>query len=290
MKKYLLLITLVLSVSSSAFALDVPAKPDNYVTDKAEVISPSVEAELNTWLKDFETKTSTQLVVATFTTLDGDVLEDFSIKLAEKWKIGQKGSSNGVILLVISQDRKLRIEVGYGLEGALPDALSLKIINSVIVPRFKAGDFSGGIKNGLEAIAAAVGGEEFAEKDNSTIANTASSPKTGNSLSAALWSLGKKLIVIFFILDLFRYLKYNSSHKETKGKYKFWGWWGRFAITLMVLQFLFRIIFRLSLSTGRGSAGSYRGFSGGGSFSGGSSSSFSGGGGSFGGGGSSGSW
>jgi uncharacterized protein len=141
------------------FALQVPPRADGYVTDRAGLLSPSARAGLETTLRAFEEKTSNQVVVATFPSLEGDSLEDFSMRLAEAWKVGQKGRDNGAIFLIFKNDRKIRIEVGYGLEGVLPDALSGQIISQVVAPYFRNGDYSGGIVAGTDAIMKATQGE-----------------------------------------------------------------------------------------------------------------------------------
>ncbi|MDD5226275.1 MAG: TPM domain-containing protein [Candidatus Omnitrophica bacterium] len=141
------------------FALEVPQRPDGYVTDRAGLLSSSDKASLETVLRSFEEKTSNQVVVATFPSLEGDSLEDFSMRLAEGWKAGQKRRDNGVIFLIFKNDRKIRIEVGYGLEGVLTDALSGQIISQVVAPYFRKGDYSAGIVAGTDAIMKATQGE-----------------------------------------------------------------------------------------------------------------------------------
>lgn len=147
------------------FALEIPAKPDGYVTDHAGMLSSSKKAELEGILRSFEETTSNQVVVATFPSLEGQSLEDFSIRLAEAWKPGQKGKDNGVIFLIFKNDRKMRIEVGYGLEPVLTDALSGQIISRVVAPHFKKGDYQAGVLAGVNAIIAATKGEYKAEKE-----------------------------------------------------------------------------------------------------------------------------
>src|SRR4029434_7530579 len=97
--------------------------------------------------------------VAIFPSLEGESLEDFSIRLATAWKVGRKGKDNGVLLLIFKDDRAIRIEAGYGLEGALPDAVSKSIIETKIIPEFRRGDFHAGIFSGVDAIMAATKGE-----------------------------------------------------------------------------------------------------------------------------------
>ena len=150
------------------FALEVPERPDGRVTDKTGTLSGGEIAALEQKLATFERETTNQIAVLLIPSLAGDSLEDYSIRLAEKWKIGQKGKNNGAILLVVKNDRKLRIEVGYGLEGALPDALAGSIIRNEIAPRFKEGQFYGGIDAGVTAIMAATKGEYKAPKRRRT--------------------------------------------------------------------------------------------------------------------------
>ena len=144
--------------TSGASALDVPALKGK-VNDYGNILSSPTEQQLDAVLSDLERKDSTQIVVLTIKSLEGDSIEDFSIRVADKWKIGQKGKDNGAILIVSKNDRKLRIETGYGLEGTLTDLTSGQIIRNVIVPYFKRGDFDAGISNGVYAMIQAVRGE-----------------------------------------------------------------------------------------------------------------------------------
>ena len=146
------------------FPLQVPAQPRGYVSDYAEIMLPSKRSALEATLRQFEEETTNQVVVATFPSLEEESLEDFSIRLSETWKIGQKGKDNGVILLIFKNDRKVRIEVGYGLEGVLPDATCKLIIQNEIVPRFRAGQFDEGVSNAVGAIIAATKGEYHAHR------------------------------------------------------------------------------------------------------------------------------
>ncbi len=161
----ILLIFILSIVSGTAYALDVP-KLQGYVNDYADMISPSAEAELENELKAFEQTDSTQIAILTIPSLEGEVLEDFSIKVAEAWKIGQKVKDNGVIFLVAKQERKIRIEVGRGLEGRLTDLMAGRIIDLVIKPRFKRGDFDGGFIAGISALIDATRGEFKADRNH----------------------------------------------------------------------------------------------------------------------------
>jgi uncharacterized protein len=154
----LLAILFILALPLQAIALDVPVL-HGHVNDYAAMLSPESAQELEASLTDFERSDSTQIVVLTIPTLGGENLEEYSIKVAEAWRIGQKKVDNGVILLIAKQERKIRIEVGRGLEGKLTDLISGRIIRDEIAPRFKAGDIDGGIKAGVAAIMAVVKGE-----------------------------------------------------------------------------------------------------------------------------------
>jgi len=118
-------------------ALEIPSRPQGYISDYAGMISPSKRAALEEKLRNFENETTNQLVVAIFPNLEGNALENFSIHLAEQWKVGQRGKDNGVILLIFKESRQVRIEVGYGLESVLPDSISKLIIENEMVPRFR---------------------------------------------------------------------------------------------------------------------------------------------------------
>ena len=154
----LLLLLFAAWLAPYAQCLEVPAFK-GYVNDYAEMISPRSEERLERALQSFELSDSTQVAVLTVNSLEGDSLEDFSIRVAEKWGVGQKGKDNGVLLLVAKQERQARLEVGYGLEGVLTDLLAGRIIDDVITPRFKAGQLDEGFEAGVVAVVQAVRGE-----------------------------------------------------------------------------------------------------------------------------------
>jgi uncharacterized protein len=132
--------------AASLRAVYIPEKPETYVVDLAAIIDDSVETRLNGFLLELEQKTTAQMIVLTINSLDGESIEDFSIYVAhDKWKLGQAGEDNGLLMLVSVGDRKYRIEVGYGLESVIPDSLAGEIGRSYLVPYFKIGDYSGGI-------------------------------------------------------------------------------------------------------------------------------------------------
>jgi uncharacterized protein len=158
MRRFILHFLLILLLPLTAAALEVP-KVSGYVNDHAGLISSATELKIENFLRGFEGSDSTQLVVLTIDSLEGESLEEYSLKVAESWKLGQKDKDNGALLLIAKQERKIRIEVGYGLEGELTDLLSGRIIDNEIKPRFKAGDFEGGIIAGITSMAEAVRGE-----------------------------------------------------------------------------------------------------------------------------------
>ena len=159
---WLLTITiLLLSLASHAFADEtIPPSPPRYLNDDAHVLSLAAADALNTKLADFERQTSNQVVVAIYPHMQSDSdLADYTTRVFHTWKVGQKDKNNGVVLFIFSQDHKLQIITGYGLEGALPDATCKQIIDEEITPRFKAGDFDAGVQHGVNAILAATRGE-----------------------------------------------------------------------------------------------------------------------------------
>ena len=139
-------------------ALDFPALTGRIV-DQANILNATTRAELNSKLEALEKKTSDQLVVVTLKSLQGTSIEDFGYQLGRHWQVGQKGKNNGVLLIVAPNERRVRIEVGYGLEGTLPDAVSKLIIENSIIPRFRANDFPGGIVRGVDDIISILTGD-----------------------------------------------------------------------------------------------------------------------------------
>ncbi len=137
------------------------------VNDYADVLSSNTKSQLERELKAFEDSTSNQVVVLTINSLEGTNLEEYSINVAQTWKLGQKGKDNGVLLLVVKDDRKMRIEVGYGLEGSLTDARCSTIIQRAILPRFRKGDYDGGVKAGIDGILESISGTFVAEEEES---------------------------------------------------------------------------------------------------------------------------
>lgn len=270
-----------LSTVCPGYALDVPPLKGR-VNDYANMISPEARARLEAELRNFEKTDSTQIVILTINSLEGDSLEDFSIRVAEAWRIGQKGKDNGAILIVSKKDRKTRIEVGRGLEGKLTDLVSGRIVQLVINPQFKRGDFDAGFSAGIRAMIDATRGEFKPDKPK---------PGTlkGKGLSSALPFL---IFGAVFLLMLGRISKVLGGGAGLVGFGAIGYILGFSLITVALLGVLGLVlgIFLPFLFGGRGGGGGFGpgGFWGGG-YSGGGDS-FGGGGGDFGGGGASGDW
>jgi uncharacterized protein len=147
----------------TAYGLDVP-KLQGYVNDYAGMISPPAKSKIEQGLRAFEQSDSTQIVILTIPSLEGENIEEFGIKVAETWKIGQQVKDNGVLFIVSKQERKIRIEVGRGLEGKLTDLMAGRIIDQVVKPRFKQGDIDGGFVAGVSSLIDATRGEFRAER------------------------------------------------------------------------------------------------------------------------------
>lgn len=157
MKRFLLCIFLLL-LPSHLLALE-PPRLGGRVNDYAGLLSPATASALEKRLADFEQTQSTQVVLLTIPSLQGDDIDQFAIRVADSWKIGQKGKDNGVLLVIAKAERRVRIEVGMGLQGVLPDITASRIIRDSMRPHLKRGDFDAGISAGVEAIMAATRGE-----------------------------------------------------------------------------------------------------------------------------------
>jgi uncharacterized protein len=158
-----LFLSSALTLAALVFALDVPPLTGR-VVDLAQVLPANVAATLVRDLEAHEAKTSNQVALLILPSLEGEPLETFSHRVATTWKLGQKGTENGVLLLLALRERKVRIEVGYGLEGTLTDLRSAHIIRQEIVPRLRSGDLPGGIVAGVQAILATIEGIYRAEE------------------------------------------------------------------------------------------------------------------------------
>jgi uncharacterized protein len=247
---------LLLFAAAAALALEIPPPPTTYVTDKAGVLSESDAHALNEKLAAFEQRSGAQFIIYTFPTLDDEALEDFTIRCAEKWKVGNKKYDNGLILFVFIKERKLRIEVGYGLESTVTDAFSSRVIRQYIAPRFQAGDYAGGLNAAADALIAQI---EHKEAPVAPAGTSGRNVPAGAPACGSLFSLLFVLLIIIFIASVF-----TRSRPGCGGCF-----WPMFFL----------------------GGGSGRSFGGGGWGGGGGGwSGFGGGGGSFGGGGASGGW
>ena len=142
-----------------AFAADVPYLSGR-ITDNAEILSAGTKQRLNALLKAHEMETGNQIAVLTVNSLEGESVEEYAHTVFNAWKLGQKGQDNGVLVLVAPSERRMRIEVGYGLEGTLTDVVASRIIRNVMTPRFKDGDFDAGIEAGVQAVTGQIAGTE----------------------------------------------------------------------------------------------------------------------------------
>jgi uncharacterized protein len=250
------LILLVASfLFTPAFAQTFPALSGR-VVDAANILKPEERAALEAKLKAYEDKTSDQVVVATVTSLDGTSVEDYANRLFRHWQLGQKKNNNGALLLVAPSERKLRIEVGYGLEGALTDALSKVIITTAIAPQFQKGNFAGGIDAGVDAMLSILTGDAEEWQRRAEVRED-----SGSGFDSVI-AFVILLIIFFFISRMMRGAQSGRGIRRRRGS--------PWIVTT-------------------GSGGGWSG-GGGGGWSGGSGGGFSGGGGSSGGGGASGSW
>ena len=288
--KTLALIALFISVSLSAAEVAVPPLQSR-VTDLTGTLPASEAVQLEQKLAAFEAKKGSQIAVLIVLTTQPETIEQYSIRVVDAWKLGRKRVDDGALLIIAKQDRTVRIEVGYGLEGALPDAIAKRIVDEIIVPKFKQGDFAGGINAGVERMMAVIAGEPLPPPQIR--------PGTGGSARAG--AVLDNIIPIFigFIVlgkilqSLFGSFIGASVMSVAVG---FLGWVVFssiiFAIIIAVFSFFLSLFGNVGGGITRGGPGSWPsgGFGGGrgGGFGGGGG--FSGGGGGFGGGGASGRW
>lgn len=254
-----ILATLLLVLSLAAPAWSAPSFPklDGRVTDAAGILPADTRVGLDAKLAALEKATTIQLVVATVPNLQGYEIDEYGYQLGRAWGIGQKGSSNGALLIVAPNERKVRIEVGYGLEGVLTDALTSQIIRRNIVPSFKAGDMAGGVTGGTDALIKLL--ELPADQRQQAALDAAAAEQQrsngGGGFGAIVWLV---IIILWIVIAVSR-----SKRGRRSGPVIIWG-------------------------PGMGGGGSWGGGGGGGW--GGGGGGFGGGGGGFGGGGSSGGW
>ena len=156
---------LLILIASSTFADDVPGY-SSYVNDYAGVISEKDKTSMEEVAKEVEEKTGAQIAVLTVKNMSPYTsIDDFSMAVAEKWKVGQKGKDNGIIIVLAMEERKIKIEVGYGLEGIINDAKAGRILDNNVIPYFRGGDFSAGLRRGMFKIADTIGTEMNVELD-----------------------------------------------------------------------------------------------------------------------------
>jgi uncharacterized protein len=249
------------------------------VVDTADLLNPAQEAELTRKLEALQRASSRQLVVATVPNLQDRSIEDYGVGLGRAWRIGQAGANNGAILIVARAEKKIRVEVGYGLEGILTDALTSRIIRERITPRFQANDYAGGINDGADAIIAQLQAPREAAEQN--VAEAARTPRGegrrggGSLVGLIVWGA----VLLFVLLGLIGRGLLGRRHGR---RVSIWGPGNRGGG-----NGLGWMLFGMFLGSLGGRGGRGGGWGGGG---GGGGGGFSGGGGSFGGGGASGGW
>jgi len=293
------LLALLVCWAFAAFA-DVAVPPlSGRVVDQTGTLTSGDIAALTQTLKDLETRKGSQVAVLIVPTTQPETIEQYSIRVAEAWKIGRKKIDDGALLVVAKNDRKLRIEVGYGLEGALNDATASRIIEEVITPKFRSGDFAGGISAGIDRIVGVIDGEPLPAP-----APAARSQPPSDFAWQFLNPLNPFTIIAILLLGglLRRVFGRLLGSLATGGLIGLLVWFIFGSLVISALASLVASVFAMFSDTltapspgGRGGGGGWVGGSSGSSWSGGGGSSsdsggFSGGGGSFGGGGASGSW
>lgn len=274
MRRIAAFLALLLALASQAAWAQLPARPDGPVADYANVIVPADEQALDQKLRDYNRTTGRAVIVATVPSLEGEEIEPYALKIAESWGIGGAESQNGVLLLVAPNERKLTIRTARGVDVRLTDIMSGRIIDNVIVPQFKAGNMSGGIVAGVDAIIAQLDmdpAQAKAIEEAQAAANRARQGKGGFPIGALFWLV---FVFLFFILPMLS----RGGRRRRRGRRSPWANTARDIILWEAGSAIARGVLN-------GGGGSWGGGGGGGGFGG-----FGGGGGGFSGGGASGGW
>ncbi|CAG4882855.1 conserved membrane protein of unknown function [Georgfuchsia toluolica] len=274
-----LFLAFVLSIGL-VFAADEVAIPPlaARVTDLTGTLTPEQKVQLENALAQVEAAKGAQVAILMLPTTQPETIEQFGIRLADAWKVGRKGVDDGVIVIVAKDDHHMRIEVGYGLEGAIPDAIAKRIVSDVMAPRFKQGDFYGGLQSAVDAIGKIINGEALPEPRQRRGVN-------GFNLSDNIIPVA--MIFVFVIGGVLRAVLGRAAGASVGGVIAFFGAWLLLG-SLFVAIIVALIAFVFTLAGGGRFGGPGMGGFGGGGFGGGGG--FSGGGGGFGGGGASGRW
>jgi len=264
------------------------------VTDLTQTLSADDRQRLDILLAGIERDRGVQIAILLLPTTQPESIEAFGIRLAEAWKIGRKGRDDGLIVIVAKNDRKMRIEVGYGLEGAIPDAIAKRVVAEYMAPRFKQGDFAGGLVAAAEALERAVaagnpaaGGGPDTGADTAAAAAGTAADTEADAVGGAYPEKMPWLFLVIVLAGLARLLfgLFGSLAASAAGAWLAWLVFGSVPMAAGAALLVFLMSFVNLLSGGRGG-----GWSSGGGFSSGDGGGFSGGGGSFGGGGASGDW
>ncbi len=268
------------AAATGAARAEVPVPPlQARVTDLTGTLSAQQKSELESKLAAYEARRGSQMAVLLVPTTRPEEIEQYSIRVAEAWKIGRKGVDDGIILVVAKDDRRLRIEVGYGLEGVIPDSLARRVIDERIVPRFREGDFYGGVRDGVDQLIRLAEGERL----------PAPVPASRHGISDPMGLLVPAIIFTVVIGAILKTLLGRFPGSLATGAALGAVAWVLFGVGVALIAAVVGFILTLA-NTGRGSGWSSGGGWSGGSSGGSSSSWGGGGGGGFGGGGSSGRW
>lgn len=278
LKACLLALCTMLLLASGSLRAELVAVPalQHRVTDLTQTLTPEQQSQLEAKLAGFEQQKGSQIAVLMIASTKPEEIEQYSIRVVDAWKLGREKPDDGVLVLVAKDDRKMRIEVGYGLEGAIPDLIAKRIITEIMVPSFRQGDFYGGINNAVEQLMRLISGENLPE------------PAHSKSNGDKLWDMMYLLFIGAFVVGgILRAIFGSFLGGVLNGGFigmLVWFFGGGLIVALVLGVIAF--FFTFAGGTGLGHAGGF----GGGGYSGGSGGWSGGGGGGFGGGGASGSW
>jgi uncharacterized protein len=215
-RQIVLLISFICAIASTCAWATIPAKPQGWVNDFADIMSDTVKSQIDVRLAEVKKSTGVEIAVVTVTSLEGMSVEEYAVKLFNAWGIGEKGKDNGVLFLIAPTERKARIEVGYGLEPVITDGRAGEIIRETVIPFFKAGDYNQGILQGSMRIAALITGKDFVP--------SIPTPRPESQTDTTPWLVKVGVILFFALFITLGFLALGSGLRQKgQGFFRIWG-------------------------------------------------------------------
>ena len=215
-QRIVLLVSSIWLIASTCAWASIPAKPQGWVSDFAGIMSDMTKSQIDALFAEVKKSTGAEIAVVTVSSLDGISVEEYAVSLFKKWGIGEKGKDNGVLFLIAPNERKTRIEVGYGLESVITDGRAGEIIRETVIPFFKAGDYDQGILQGSRQIAALITGKDFVP--------SVPIPRPESQADETTWPVKVGIILFFALFITIGFLALGSAlRRKGQGFFLIWG-------------------------------------------------------------------